>query len=44
MNPWAIAAIAAVGATCGVLIANIVIALSHLGDMADVWSDDDDDV
>ena len=42
MNLWAIAAIAAVGATCGVLIANLVIAISHLGDMEDVWGEDDD--
>lgn len=42
MNLWAIAAIAAVGATCGALIANLVIAISHLGDMEDVWGEDDD--
>ena len=42
MNLWAIPIIAAVGAACGVVIANLVISISHLGDMEDVWGDDDD--
>lgn len=42
MNLWALGAIAAVGGLCGILIANIVITISHLGDMQDVWSDEDD--
>lgn len=42
MNWWAIPIIAAVGAACGVVIANLVISISHLGDMEDVWGDDED--
>lgn len=42
MNPWTLGAIALVGGVCGVLIANIVITISHLGDMQDVWSDEDE--
>lgn len=44
MNLWALGAIAAVGVACGVLIANLVITISHLGDMEDIWDDDDDDL
>jgi len=43
MNPWALIVIAAAGGVCGVVIANIVIAISHLGDMEDIWDDEDDD-
>lgn len=42
MNPWTLGAIAIAGGLCGILIANIVITISHLGDMQDVWSDEDE--
>lgn len=42
MSPWTLGAIAIAGGLCGVLIANILITIRHLGDMQDVWSDDDD--
>jgi Mg2+/Co2+ transporter CorC len=43
VSPWALITIATVGGVCGVVIANIVIAIRHLGDMEDIWDDEEDD-
>lgn len=42
MNLWTLGAIAIAGGLFGMLVANVVITLSHLGDMEDVWGDDED--
>lgn len=42
MNPWAFVVLAVAGGAVGVVIANIVITVRNLGDMQDVWGDDED--